>query len=669
VVRLAAFAVSAGIGIALGALSIDAGAPAQPQQPIRVGTNLVRVDVYPTVNGQIVAGLTAADFEVLEDGAPQTVATFEHVVPVRGPQDARVEPSSSRDALGAVANGRNRVFLIFLDAPFVSLEGAHAINEPLIRFLRNELSDDDLVGIMTPEMSASNVTFGRRTQVIEESLRSNWDWGRQGRQDPELDKREIQYEMCFPPLSSGPIAAKMAARRRERATLEALQDAVKYLHSVREERKAIVTVSPGWELFREDPEMMRQGAHERPLGVDRIRVGPNGKLTTEDHRNSVNMLPKSACDADRMRLAEINNERFLREIVDDANAGNASFYMIDPGGLSVRSPDRSGALRTLAAGTDGLAVLNTNDLNHAWKRIADDMSSYYLLGYYSTNTKPDGKLRSITVRVRRDGVHVRARRGYRAPTVEETTAARTAPAAAATGDAAAVTTVLERLGRIRPDARFRIHAAATTSGTGALWVAGEIQSTGGRPDEFLQGSTALVEAVGSSASTTARATLKPGERTFLLKLDLPKGAGALDVRARVSSDEGGSPPLTDGVRLEASPSELQPLLFRRGVTTGNRLLPVADLRFSRIERARIEIPIGPGPRDGKAGRGRVMDRGGLPTQVPVVVGERTDDVSGQRWITADVTLGALSPGDYAIEVVVERDAGEQRVLTPIRVVR
>jgi hypothetical protein len=67
------------------------------------------------------------------------------------------------------------------------------------------------------------------------------------------------------------------------------------------------------------------------------------------------------------------------------------------------------------------------------------------------------------------------------------------------------------------------------------------------------------------------------------------------------------------------------------------------MRSSRTERVRLEIPVGPGPRNGKCLHGQVLDRGDIPTQVPVRVGERTDEGSGQRWITADVTLAALSP--------------------------
>ena len=59
----------------------------------------------------------------------------------------------------------------------------------------------------------------------------------------------------------------------------------------------------------------------------------------------------------------------------------------------------------------------------------------------------------------------------------------------------------------------------------------------------------------------------------------------------------------------------------------------------------------------------------MATQVPVAVGERTDEGTGQRWITADVNLAALSPADYVIELVIVKESSEARLLTPIRVVR
>ena len=543
-------------------------------------------------------------------------------------------------------------------------EHAHAINEPLLNFLRNDLGDDDLVAVMTPEMSVKQITFGKRTEVIEQGLKRAWNWGRQDRNlDPELDRREIQYGLCYPNTD---VPAKMAARRRERITLQAMQDAVRFLHSIREERKAIITVSEGWILFREDRDMMRQREKEAPIGVDKIRVGPNGKLTLEDKRNTVNALPPNECDADRAYLAQIDNERFFRDIIDDANRGNATFYTIDPSGLSVRGGDRRGYLRTLAENTDGIAVFNTNDLHTGLNKIVADMSSYYLLGYYASNSKADGRYRTITVKSRRTDLQIRARKGYRAPTTEETVAAARTVAPPVDENTAAVTSVLERLVSIRPDARFRIHAAAAGDGT-AVWVAGELQSLGGRPDEFVEGSSATVEVVGDGVSVNSRIPLKPGERTFLAKLDLPSvPKAALDVRARLASDSAVSAPLTDAVRLTVGPSAPQPLLFRRGVTTGNRIVPAADLRFSRTERLKIEIPIGAVA--GAPVRGAVLDRGGLATQVPVTMSERTDEAR-QHWIVADVNLAALSPGDYAVDVRLTREGQDLRLLTPIRVVR
>ena len=56
------------------------GAPQEAgrQQPaFRTAANYVRVDAYPTANGQIVPDLTQADFEILEDGVPQKIDAFE----------------------------------------------------------------------------------------------------------------------------------------------------------------------------------------------------------------------------------------------------------------------------------------------------------------------------------------------------------------------------------------------------------------------------------------------------------------------------------------------------------------------------------------------------------------------------------------------------------------
>ena len=63
--------------------------------------------------------------------------------------------------------------------------------------------------------------------------------------------------------------------------------------------------------------------------------------------------------------------------------------------------------------------MNNNNIEKGMQRVIDDLTSYYLLGYYSSNRKLDGRFRSIKVRVKRPGVDVRARRGYRAASDKE----------------------------------------------------------------------------------------------------------------------------------------------------------------------------------------------------------------------------------------------------------
>ena len=657
--------------------------PAGEQRPptFRSESNFVRVDVYPTHDGQPVLDLQAGDFAIEEDGVRQKVDTFEHVV-VRaagGPQSERVEPSSQREMLQAAENPRNRVFIIFLDQTHVPFEASHAITEPLIRLINRILSPDDLVGIMTPDMSAKEIVLARRTEVTEERLRTHWHWG--DRFEHMNDEREDAYEMCYPAIAYGDLAAQMIARKREREVLEALQDVVRYLGAVREERKAVLTVTHGWDLFTENREIEnRTGMHGDVPKVDPVGVGPDGTLTTKDprNRNRDSNIPASQmqCDADRMRLASIDDERFLRDIINDANRTNATFYPIDPrglvaletGGASAISLDADQKLRrthvesirTLADGTDGIAVVDTNDLDKGLRKISDDLTSYYLLGYYSSNPKLDGGYRALKVKVTRPGVNVRARRGYRAASAEEVAKARAGAAAPAVDVGTPVQAALGMLGSIRPESRIRLRAT-TAPGTNLLWVTGEVSPDAGRADEWNQGASADLQITAGGSTAGSRVTLKPGDRTFVTSVPLGAAAGAaIDVQARITP-AGGGPAATDTIRIQQTP---QPLFYRRGPATANRQVPTADVRFTRADRVHLELPAGP---DAKPGTGRMLDRNGQPMAVPVTLGERVD--GQQRWITADLALAPLAPGDYAVEVRTVGASGETGVITALRVVR
>jgi VWFA-related protein len=574
--------------------------PSSSQQPrFRGGTNMVRVDVFATKAGVPVQDLTAADFELVEDNRPQKIDSFEHVVITPATPGERVDPSSVTQAIQAAADPHRRVFVIYLDIEHVDVTGSHDIKQPLIDFMNRVMSNDDLVGIMTPEMGPQQITFARKTDVIERGLTDNWIWGRRDTIVP--DDREKLYQECFPPTprelaSGGPsvshLATEMTLRRREKMVLDSLYDLAHYMETIRDGRTAVVTVSDGWVLYRPDPSLsaprMNGGSSVDPMPgtPPPVGVGGGGTLGMRPPNASASNqnADQTECDKDRMALANLDDAQYFKDLLGDANRASLSFYTIDPRGFAAEdlgvNPSEHGdswktldarheSLRVLSLNTDGLALIASNDLHQELRRIADDLTSYYLLGYYSTNSTLDGRYRTIKVRATRPGIEVRARPGYRAATAAEVNAATRAAEHPVAAEKDALT---HALSTIETDARAHDHALARG----------------------------------------------PGE----------------------------------------------PLLFHRGPSTGNQMQPAPARIFPRSDRLHLELEAAAAA---PVWTGVLLDRNGTKTVVPVVAGDRTDAATGQRWVTADVTLAPLGAGDYIIELTSTAGTEQRRTLVAIRV--
>jgi hypothetical protein len=107
-----------------------------------------------------------------------------------------------------------------------------------------------------------------------------------------------------------------------------------------------------------------------------------------------------------------------------------------------------------------------------------------------------------------------------------------------------------------------------------------------------------------------------------------------------------------------------PVVLHRGPSTGNQVQVAEGRIFPRSERLRMEIEAAA---DAPLWTGVLLDRNGTKTAVPVVVGERTDAATGQRWLTADITLAPLGPGDYVVELSSVKGADTRKSLVAIRV--
>ena len=495
--------------------------PAQPpQQPtFKAGVSFVSVDAYPTLNGQIVGDLKQDEFEVLEDGVPQRIETFEHVVPrPAGSPSERGEPSSQAESDEMAADPRVRLFVLFFDtlhmAGTASPTGRQrpidydprTVGRALVTFLDALIGPDDLIGLMQPRTPVDTLLFTRRPSSFETFLLSGADFLKRY-MEWEADDTEREYTMCYPREDPqvADVASNMIARRREVLMIDGLRSLTTHLQNLREGRKAVIVISEGWTLFKPDRTLERglrgQMPGAPPLGI-------KGGQPVLGDPNALSMM--QLCERDRLMLARIDNELEFRQLLQDANRANVTFYPVSPRGLTAESTfnRRSDSLTTLATATDGVSLDTSNDFAPVLKRIRDDVSSYYLLGYNSTNANFDGKFRAISVRVRRPGVTVRARPGYTAPTAAEIAArAKAAEPRDPVEDLRA--TALGSLGTERADRPFRIaagygfEAADPALRRPGLWVVGELDGAAARSMAWSGGGEATVVVGGPDGQVVA----------------------------------------------------------------------------------------------------------------------------------------------------------------------
>ena len=608
----------------LAALTVTASLAAQGEQAlpsqsdlvIRTGADLVRVDMYPTRDGQLVTDLRPEEVEVLEDGVRQRVEAFEFV-------------NVQREARSTVPdNERARVFILFVDTHTVALPTQPELRRSLLRFLDRLLLPTDLIGVMTPEMSPLDVVLGDRATIISD-LANDTRW--LGRTTGTPDPKEFAWENCYGNRDSR--LSEMKRRYRARSTIETLTDMAGWLGGVREERKAVLLVTSGWYFPEYSPERMRR---------DDERMGGNEGET---------------CARDRRTLGRVNFERLVRDLGRAANRSNVSFYPVTPRGVTFgpvgrqsnrRRDGTEDQLERLAEMTDGLVDLKSRDFESVMHRMIDDTSSYYLLGYQSTNGRQDSSYREITVRVTRPGVKVRARAGYggeryRAPSL--------LPALPKLVVDSRVTTAIAELDRFDTGAPVWLRTAAWTAPGegqgGAFRVTGEVA---GRDGSRWNGASAevVVTGPGNQELFARTLTLETDAPTFDVRVPadghVPFGDYGVRVRLRAARDVEVTSQAARVQVTDQSGGLGQPVYWRRGVFVRDEYRPTADPRFRRTERLRLELPTGVGD----AVSARMLDRHGQPLDldVPLTAHVATD---GGRWVRAELPIVGLAPGDYVVE--------------------
>ena len=651
-------------GLALAALISSPASTTRAQQPtpqeptppvFRGGTTFVSVDVYPRRDGAFVDGLDVGDFEVLEDGVPQKVETFQIIRIEPNPVDSeRRDPNTKADGDRQAADPRNRVFVVYLDVRHTSIAGAHYARQPIVDFLTRTIGGSDLFGVLTQYIPVSQLVFARRTETLEAELLKYWPWGQLGKDSGLESAHERRLAVCEVLMGMGP-GAPLVDLSRDDLLMTSLEHLVLRLGDLRDERKNVLFISEGWVPRGPRTELLNVTVSDGDLPG--VGVGPGGRIGIGQSMQP-HLEDRAWCDSEIARLANIDFEKRFLALLTSAARANVSFYPVDVGGLRTTASRATDTLRTLAENTDGFAVVSTNDLVGGVRRIANDLSAFYLLGYYSTNAIANGRFRQIEVKVDRPGVRVSARRGYLAPTAEMAAAAA-APRLA--GAPSAVDDAIGRLALARDDTEMFIRGTATAEG---LRVAIELPSSVAARESWRDGATVQAVATGSGGATaTATTEIPAGARAALVTVpvaDATPGTWRVVVQAAGRDER-----LERRIEIVAPVVRLvgDALAWRAASSRRAPLRPLVDPRLTRVERLRVEWPL-VAPVDSHVAR--LLDRGGSPLGQPLP--SSVADATAPA-IVVDVPMAPLPEGDYVIELVATRGDESERRLLAFRIVR
>lgn len=633
-----------------------------PQQPtFRTGIQSVRVDLYVTRDGEPVSDLRREEVQVFEDGVAQNVDTFERIVFAEPGSAPVVEPQTAPERRRLATDHRARLFVVFLTAPEPRPNASQRQPQPrqtqsqVIEMLNGLLGPDDIVAVMTPYMRIEDLIFARRVSRDDEM------WFRDLNKDP----KHARWDACFPPGGGSPNG-EMKARYRELVTLQALEGLVTHLSGLRDERKHILFMSDGFRLYTKNPRLPARGQPESggfPIGGGGGGIGIVPRLG-DSAGMSGSRIP-SDCEQDLKDLASLDHSSRLGQIATYARRTNVSFHPIsllrtgsDPTrNLRMRGSFENSttlmmqsSLRDLAEDTDGLPIINTNNVEATLRRIVTTTSSYYLVGYTPANATADGRFRRITVKVSRPDTSVSARAGYvaglSAPTVVVPVETRKPPDPV---------DISMRTLNVSGTSALHVRPAVWTHGnpgaqTASVWIDAELDPQLRR--QRLQAEGGMVEM-----------TLRPLRGGDPISRQLPvttatnfefelRGADALapgEYSVQLQLTGAGGEPVGEFLRItvpDATSSLGEALLLRRGPTTGPRYARTADPRFYRTDRLRLELPTD----SREPATAQLRDRRGGALATPVQLTERDDQTSRFRWIVADVPLTSIAPGDYAVEV-------------------
>ena len=372
----------------------------QPSPAFQAETALLEIEVRVTDRrGEPVKGLARGDFELLENGQPQSIATFEFV-PRPAPQRERADSSFApgpRAASGAdAADELSRSTFVYI-ATRGRRQDLNLIYNAVRDFVDNELAPGVLVSIQGSPFTS------RRSELYDrlDAMRNRGGRSTDGFVDTlAVDlARDIEYGDALETLIEDTneefedaleeIADRSAFYNRLR--MYEYIDLIRAL-SIYPGRKLVVLFASGLPVEEDNLDIMKVLEDEAMKARVRFFVSDVRRLEATPPGGDAEVSLGAGAPEGDAGLAEFFNQLEQRQIE--------------------RRQDSQDGLWELAQRTGGKAVLNSNDFGEVFEVVNQENSDYYLLGYYPEDREQRGRLRRLKVRVSDPSLRVSHQRGY-----------------------------------------------------------------------------------------------------------------------------------------------------------------------------------------------------------------------------------------------------------------
>src|SRR5882724_1108239 len=368
---------------------------AQAPQAIRTTTELVLVNVVARdKKGNPVRDLKREDFTVLEDGQKQQVSSFDfenidemalagQTAPTATGSEAAVPGAAPPARPQATIDARDRrLILLFFDFSAMEVDQIDRAVDSAKKYVNAKMQPADLIAIVS----------------LSTNMRLDLDF--------TDDKKKVLSVLNAYNSDSGQGFDKGATGSSEGAA---------------ETSGTFTADDTDYNTFSADRKLLAlqsiiQAVGKLPQKKSLIYFSNGISQSGVDNQSALRAATAAAVKAN-VAIYPLD-VRGLQALPAGGEAQNASLHGQSAySGAAVLNDLNSNAasqetLSTLAADTGGKAFFDSNDFSGVFSQVQKDTSSYYILGYTSSNHLKDGRFRRLKVQVNRPDLKLDFRSGY-----------------------------------------------------------------------------------------------------------------------------------------------------------------------------------------------------------------------------------------------------------------